>query len=306
MHRTVTAVRSATMSCVCFPGVVDGYTYNQIIAETFKTCIYTPLDYAGFTIGWVSIGLWLVALFPQLWENYRLKKTEALSFWFAFQLLLGDVTNLAGCIVTQQLPTQTYVAGYFCFVDLFLLWQYYLYRQPKMRQVVRLSMDSESEQTHASSPLLAVQTVLVVAAVCLRFSGPLNLLDAGSARELLSSSPPLCNQNQPLPRAAFYSGTVIDWMSGILYLCARIPQILINYERKHVEGLAMGLFIISVLGNVTYGLSIILLLPKLDTGFFAFTLAFIVGALGTVSFDIVILIQFFLYKNNSHVSIAEE
>ncbi|TBU50785.1 PQ loop repeat-domain-containing protein [Dichomitus squalens] len=41
--------------------------------------------------------------------------------------LLGDTTNLIGCILTNQLPFQTYLATYFCLVDLSLLVQYFYY-----------------------------------------------------------------------------------------------------------------------------------------------------------------------------------
>ena len=40
------------------------------------------------------------------------------------------MSNLLGCILTHQLPFQTYLAAYFCFVDLSLLGQYLYYYKP--------------------------------------------------------------------------------------------------------------------------------------------------------------------------------
>jgi hypothetical protein len=42
----------------------------------------------------------------------------------------GDITNLVGCILTHQLPFQTYLAAYFVFVDLSLVAQYIYYYKP--------------------------------------------------------------------------------------------------------------------------------------------------------------------------------
>ncbi|KAG8807290.1 hypothetical protein FRC17_004532 [Serendipita sp. 399] len=42
----------------------------------------------------------------------------------------GDITNLVGCILTKQLPFQTYLASYFVFVDFSLVIQYIYYYKP--------------------------------------------------------------------------------------------------------------------------------------------------------------------------------
>lgn len=48
-------------------------------------------------------------------------------------------------------------------------------------------------------------------------------------------------------------------------------------------------------GNVTYGLSIILRVPSLDNKFYQSTLAYIIGSIGTMIFDVTILVQGWLY-----------
>jgi len=39
----------------------------------------------------------------------------------------------------------------------------------------------------------------------------------------------------------------------VLYLGARLPQIAKNYREKSCEGLSLLFFILSVIGNLTYG-----------------------------------------------------
>ncbi|KAI0035930.1 PQ loop repeat-domain-containing protein [Vararia minispora EC-137] len=98
--------------------------------------------------GYVSIACWLGAQFPQVIENIRNQSVEGLALPFLVNWLLGDMTNLIGCILTNQLPFQTYLATYFCFVDISLMLQYFYYsrKAPPMpvsrsRSRARLSLD---------------------------------------------------------------------------------------------------------------------------------------------------------------------
>ncbi|KAI0647055.1 PQ loop repeat-domain-containing protein [Trametes meyenii] len=81
-------------------------------------------------LGYTSIACWLGAQFPQVLENARRQSVEGLALPFLMNWLLGDATNLVGCILTHQLPFQTYLATYFVFVDFSLLSQYIYYRTP--------------------------------------------------------------------------------------------------------------------------------------------------------------------------------
>ncbi|VDB83072.1 unnamed protein product [Peniophora sp. CBMAI 1063] len=77
--------------------------------------------------GWISILTWLGAQFPQVLENIRNQSVEGLALPFLLNWLLGDLTNLIGCLLTRQLPFQTYLASYFCFVDVTLMGQFLYY-----------------------------------------------------------------------------------------------------------------------------------------------------------------------------------
>jgi len=82
-------------------------------------------DWSGF----ISVCCWLGAQFPQVIENARRQSVEGLALPFLANWLLGDLTNLIGCILTHQLPFQTLLASYFCAVDFALLSQYFYYRK---------------------------------------------------------------------------------------------------------------------------------------------------------------------------------
>ncbi|TFK42501.1 PQ loop repeat-domain-containing protein [Crucibulum laeve] len=81
-------------------------------------------------LGYASIGCWLGAQFPQVLENIRRQSCEGLALPFLANWLLGDISNLVGCLLTNQLPFQTWLATYFVFVDCALVAQYFYYYRP--------------------------------------------------------------------------------------------------------------------------------------------------------------------------------
>ncbi|KAF8844601.1 hypothetical protein BDN67DRAFT_987829 [Paxillus ammoniavirescens] len=78
-------------------------------------------------LGYTSICCWLGAQFPQILENIRQQSCESLAWPFLLNWMLGDASNLIGCLLTHQLPFQTYLATYFCMVDCCIISQYLYY-----------------------------------------------------------------------------------------------------------------------------------------------------------------------------------
>ncbi|KAJ7581264.1 PQ loop repeat-domain-containing protein [Mycena floridula] len=79
-------------------------------------------------LGYASIACWLGAQFPQVLENHRLKSCAGLALPFLANWLAGDISNLIGCILTDQLPFQMWLAAYFVTVDCALVTQYFYYQ----------------------------------------------------------------------------------------------------------------------------------------------------------------------------------
>ncbi|GME73591.1 unnamed protein product [Ambrosiozyma monospora] len=70
---------------------------------------------------------WIFAQLPQQYKNFKTKDTSSFSPHFLLLWLLGDLCSLLGCLLTHQLPFQTWLSCYFVFNDLVLVLQYYLY-----------------------------------------------------------------------------------------------------------------------------------------------------------------------------------
>ncbi|RDW60364.1 PQ-loop repeat-containing protein [Aspergillus mulundensis] len=86
---------------------------------------------------------------------------------------------------------------------------------------------------------------------------------------------------------------VLGYISAICYLGARLPQIYKNYCDKSCEGLSLLFFILSLMGNLTYGAGI--LCHSTEKNYFLTNLPWLIGSLGTMVEDAIIFGQFRLY-----------
>lgn len=104
-------------------------------------------------------------------------------------------------------------------------------------------------------------------------------------------------------------GRVSAWVCTMLYTTSRLPQIWTNYKRRSVEGLSLFLFFAAFCANSLYSINV-LASPK-ATGpgaheFLSESIPFLLGSGGTLSFDLVIMFQWFMWhdekRNKPHRS----
>lgn len=95
---------------------------------------------------------------------------------------------------------------------------------------------------------------------------------------------------------------VLGYVSAICYLGARIPQIIKNYQDKSCEGLALLFFLLSLMGNATYGASI--LFHSVEKDYINTNLPWLIGSLGTMAEDAIIFVQFRMYSNSAKTTQA--
>ncbi|RFU32425.1 hypothetical protein B7463_g3917, partial [Scytalidium lignicola] len=224
--------------------------------------------------GSISLATWIFLLVPQLILNYRTGSAD-------------------GAIWAELVPTVIALAVYFCLADFVLITQCLYYnhinatqvqRHPSVGSVVseeepllsrRRSSDTtglpgshrrrssarsgrrdslskileEDEDPNASSWLrnaVSIGLVMVVGAV-------------GWAIAWRSGiwSPVPEQGHVPEAKSTPVGAEILGYFSAVCYLGARIPQILKNYRDKSCEGLALLFFLLSLLGNATYGAGIL-------------------------------------------------
>jgi len=106
-------------------------------------------------------------------------------------------------------------------------------------------------------------------------------------------------------------GQIFGYFCAVLYLGSRIPQILLNYRRKSTDGVSILFFLFACIGNLTYVLSIFAFEGKcrgldgqcqsgeaasLYGRYLLVNASWLAGSLGTLFLDLVIFVQFILYR----------
>lgn len=84
------------------------------------------------------------------------------------------------------------------------------------------------------------------------------------------------------------------WLCALLYLGSRVPQILLNFERKSCDGISFLFFLFACLGNITYVVSI--LCVSTGKNYLLVNAPWLAGSVGTLAEDFIIFCQFFLYN----------
>ena len=301
------------MECTCDPLSVDGYSFNTFIARYLADCIYTPQDYISFTVAYIGLVASVCSLIPQFILNYQLKSCEGLSFYLLLFWTLGDFGSLLGAILTSQLEPQIVTSAVFFTMDFTMCLQYgyYQYMRPFMLgyQVVSSSEQTEEEvdtsavgsnTTNANlGNAAAVAAVATTAATLLPTASAFSIVKSIDSSSLAGLVLPLCNAQVPVSREAKMIGYALSWCAGLFYFTSRIPQVWKNFKNKTVEGLSMALFLLTIIGNLGYGLSVCLRLPVIDERFWLATLPFLIGSLGVLMFDFFTLAQFYWYSSGS-------
>ncbi|WPG99083.1 putative vacuolar amino acid transporter ypq3 [Acrodontium crateriforme] len=95
--------------------------------------------------------------------------------------------------------------------------------------------------------------------------------------------------NDPTPIGAL----VLGYASAVCYLGARVPQIIKNQRERSCDGLSLLFFLLSLLGNATYGAGI--LFHSVEKQYFMTNLPWLIGSLGTMAEDAIIFIQFSIF-----------
>lgn len=258
---------------------------------------------------------------PQLIEQWRLKSADGVSIGFISIWFLGDVFNLIGALWAGLLPEVIFLAVWFCIADAMMIFSYFYYTHmyPKHHKVHHHGHehhhhhhDHENSQAqghgedhhhHAEhEPLLrrrrsSTLTDIAIEPEChsifIRYVLPIFfVLGAGCLGYFLSDS-----KDPTEPDTNIEMGPqIVGYLSAILYLGARIPQIIRNHQRKSVEGLSLLFFLFSTLGNLTYASQI--LFYRSDSQYIVLNLSWLLGSLGTIFEDSFIFLQFYMYKDN--------
>lgn len=253
------------------------------ILYLLEECVENTWEYLSVVVGLVSMFCFLLSTLPQVFVAYRNGRVEeAMSFGFLFFLFSGDLTNFAGCYLTSQLPIQIVAVIFYIFTDLILMSQFLYYK----------IKNSSSKK----NPLLKW--------LCFVWCGAGTLLLLTLPKIIMDSSYSSVTAQIPSSskKSMTFAGFVCGYLATVFYLLSRFPQLYKNFQRQSTEGTSYLLFALAMMGNVTYGLSVMLVLPALSTSkktFIINHLAWLIGSMGVLILDFFVTAQFMLYSKNS-------
>lgn len=92
---------------------------------------------------------------------------------------------------------------------------------------------------------------------------------------------------------------IFGYLSAVLYLGSRVPQILLNYRRKSCDGVSLLFFLFACIGNLTFIFSV--LAVSLERHYLLVNASWLIGSAGTLMLDMTIFTQFFVYNHDKSV-----
>ncbi|KAJ2818298.1 hypothetical protein GGI24_005142 [Coemansia furcata] len=269
----------------------------------------------------------MVVMFPQIYLNFRRKSGEGVSLVMTGAWIIGDLFNIAGALMQGLVTSTIVVASYFLLVDATLFSQTIYYRAvysahtrvkaiggdspsdaidgglPANDTTALISHSDDGDVSTRSGPvasqtshltnvlafILSLASLGCLAAVVISLIVPQPSSGDDDGPHKLPSPP---SESLPLTQIiAQAMGTA----SAIIYIMSYVPQAIQNYQRKSCEGLSMWLFLLSMLGNTTYALAI--LVVSLNPHYLAPYVPWLLGALVPCVIQIVILYQFRVYRH---------
>jgi uncharacterized protein with PQ loop repeat len=281
--------------------------------------------------GSISLASWIFLLVPQLIENYKSGSADGISLAFLAVWFIGDVTNLAGALWAGLVPTVIALAVYFCFADLVLISQCVYYNTKNSRRERKSSTrstdsveapllgggrrdssniglpgshrrDSAASRRRRASSLPTIGDVEEDGSEWVKNSvSILGVCAVGAAGWALAwktgvwAPQPTTDDTNASDNPL--GAQILGYASAVCYLGARIPQIIKNQREKSCEGLSLLFFILSLLGNATYGAGIIF--HSQEKHYMLTNLPWLIGSLGTMVEDVTIFIQFRVFGSSS-------
>ncbi|KFV62566.1 Lysosomal amino acid transporter 1, partial [Dryobates pubescens] len=94
------------------------------------------------------------------------------------------------------------------------------------------------------------------------------------------------------------SGFICGYISCVFYLGSRFPQLYKNFQRRSTAGTSYLLFALAMMGNCTYGLSLVLKMPatkSFQALYFLHHLPWLIGSFGVLLLDVFVSFSWWIF-----------
>jgi uncharacterized protein with PQ loop repeat len=210
--------------------------------EPYGFCIYNTTDKISVFFGLLSIGIWCVALLPQIIKTYRKKSVESLSFIFWLCWVLGDTFNFIGSILVKNIFTNILLSCIFVIFTTIGFVQYVYYRnwihieEENEAGEVRIDVDEQLPNTD----LTTTNKVIIAFILTSLFTGNVvvNIYTNDEDIRILI-------------------GKIIGWTTVMIYVMSRVPQIRKMLITKHIKSISPYLFLLTFIGNFSQFIAVV-------------------------------------------------
>jgi uncharacterized protein with PQ loop repeat len=251
----------------------------------------------SWIFGGISNGLWLFVFIPQLYKNYKSKNGNALSLLLLFCLILGDIFSVLSAVAKGLNVVIIYSALYHIVLDVIVISQIMYYRitkNPSQTDNINEEVIDDDTQPLLEQEYQEDEEIYQYMYLSL---GELLFLIFSIIFSVVASILLALLPNKDI---VIFMADVLGWLATMIFITARLPQILLNYQRKSTKGLSLLSFIIINIANWCFLLSILILLYDIPESeylnFIKYNLQWIVGSGSTSLFDAVIFYQFYDYR----------
>jgi uncharacterized protein with PQ loop repeat len=256
----------------------------------------------GILLSWIlaiiSNVIWLLVFIPQLIEHYKTKSADSISYSLILLWFIGDSICLISIKYKELGNLLWYINIYHVFFDMIFILQVLYYRL-KSKGLIYFEIDELNE----SAPLLAKskfvfgswQGKLTIIKNVIKHVEVYSLLLSIIIINLIQiviGAINLTNENLHM------IGDIFAWLTLIICIMSRFPQIILNYNKKNVDGLSSMTFTTIILANNLFLASILIALLDIEDryDYFINNIQFILSSIGTTILDMIILIQMLIYK----------
>lgn len=263
-------------------------------------------------LGLLSSVVWFFVLIPQLYKNYKAQDSDAISLFLILLWLVGDYLSMFTAQIKGISKVVVYVAIYHIIIGILFTVQIIYYRHKKYKRYFN----------DFYSPILDLDNVVLRQDI---FNDNLVPRQDTSNDDVVLRQDIvdyynyfLLTQNEQvfifssilfisILNTYFYFDSyksilladVVAWLTTLIFIGSRIPQIHLNHKRKSTHGLSVYSFIILNIANYLFLSSILVNICDNDGNEIQFLISnsqWIVGSISGSLLDIILFYQFYIYN----------
>ena len=267
-------------------------------------------------LGLLSSIVWGFALIPQLYQNYKAQDSDAISLFLILLWLVGDYLSMLTAQIKGISKVVVYVAIYHIIIGIIFTTQIIYYRRKKYKRYFNdfyspiLDIDEVTEQgvlndVTEKGALNEVTEQGVLNEVTEQDTiGYYNYLLLTQKEQIFIFSSTLF---LIILNTYFYFdlhqsillADIVAWLTTLIFIGSRFPQMYLNYNRKSTQGLSVYSFIILNIANYLFLSSVLVNICDNignENVFFISNLQWILGPITGSLLDIILFYQFYIYN----------